>query len=62
MPFVDCTSDFKQALVEKENDIPEARRKKFKRKAEIQRDELGKNYLEEAYNIVSDHTAGACVC
>ncbi|KAM6495970.1 snare protein syntaxin 18/UFE1 [Amanita muscaria] len=56
MPFFNRTADFKDALIEKENDIPKAKRKKLKKKSETQLDELGqlgKNYLEEAYNVLS---------
>ncbi|KAK2466141.1 hypothetical protein APHAL10511_001783 [Amanita phalloides] len=49
MPLIDRTSEFKRALLERENNS----RSKPRKKDELQRDELGKGYLKEAYNVLS---------
>ena len=55
MPFIDRTLDFKKTLLERENNS-DVKHRKSKRKDEPPRDDfgqLGKNFLKEAYNVVS---------
>jgi hypothetical protein len=55
MPFIDRTPDFKNTLLERENNT-DVKRKTTRRREEPPRDDLGqlgKSYLKEAYNVVS---------
>ena len=57
MPFIDRTLDFKKTLLERENNS-DVKHRKSKRKDELPRGDfgqLGKSFLKEAYNVVSDN-------
>lgn len=54
MPYSDRTPDFKERVQEKENGIPESRRRKRTTNGAQHADQvLGGGYVAEAYNIVS---------
>ncbi|KAF8639819.1 hypothetical protein AX17_001076 [Amanita inopinata Kibby_2008] len=56
MPFTNRTSDFKKALLEKENGVSDVTRKTSRKKTEAHRDgvgQLNKNYVSEAYNVLN---------
>ncbi|KAF4620066.1 hypothetical protein D9613_005129 [Agrocybe pediades] len=55
MPFKDITNEFRTALQERESAIPDAKRRKIRKRGEADGDEasVDKSYVAEAYNIMN---------
>jgi len=54
MAFCDITNDFQKLVQEKRHALPESKRRKSpKTNPDNQQASLGKEYITEAYNIVS---------